>query len=114
MARHIRTGAGTDQRGVRHLVGYHPDWLRKIKIARRVASGRRSLRTLLVNRESPKTPPPERVRTLIQAGDAPPIELWLKDPATTVRSIRLTCRLPDGDEEVEYVVECAGGGAKGR
>lgn len=112
MARHIRTGTGTDQRGERHLVGYQPDWFRRIKIARSVESGRRSVRTLLVNGEEPGTQqPPRKVLTRVAAGDGPPIELWLSDPAASVSSIRLTCRLPGSEEEVEYFIE--GGRRKG-
>ena len=54
MARHNREASGVDQRGFRYRISYQPDWLDRIRVTRRLPTGRRSTRTLFRN--------PERVR----------------------------------------------------
>lgn len=49
MARHNRTGTGKDQAGFSYEVSYPPDWLSRIKVTRRLASGRQSTKVLFTN-----------------------------------------------------------------
>lgn len=118
MARHNRRGDGTDQRGDRHGIEYHPDWLRRVKVGRSLESGRRSTRTIFRNRSStPHGNPGDRIRTHIALpGGGPVLELSLTDPSRVVSHIRLTCLLSDGSgepEEIELTIEGEGGGSAG-
>ena len=49
MSRHNRDGTGIDQRGYHYRISYPPDWLDRIRVTRRLASGRKSTRTLFRN-----------------------------------------------------------------
>ncbi|MXW17689.1 MAG: hypothetical protein F4123_04305 [Gemmatimonadetes bacterium] len=49
MARHNRLGQGVDQYGFTYRINYPPDWLDRIRITRRLPSGRQSTRTLFRN-----------------------------------------------------------------
>lgn len=49
MARHNRTGTGKDQAGFSYQVSYPPDWLARIKVTRRLDSGRQSTKVLFTN-----------------------------------------------------------------
>ncbi len=49
MARHNRLGQGVDQYGFRYTIGYPPDWLDRVRVTRRLPSGRQSTRTLFRN-----------------------------------------------------------------
>ena len=49
MSRHNRDGKGTDQLGFRYRISYPPDWLDRIKVTRKLASGRQSTTTLFRN-----------------------------------------------------------------
>ncbi len=66
MARHNRWGQGTDQRGFHYQVSYAPDWLDRIRVARRLPSGRQSTKTLFRNpARAPKRNAGSLVRTKI-------------------------------------------------
>ena len=49
MARHNRLGQGVDQYGFKYRISYPPDWLDRVRVTRRLASGRQSTRTLFRN-----------------------------------------------------------------
>ncbi len=60
MARHNREASGVDQRGFRYRISYQPDWLDRIRVTRRLPTGRQSTRTLFRN--------PARVRERREGG----------------------------------------------
>ena len=63
MARHNREGRGVDQYGFSYRISYPPDWLDRIRVTRRLPSGRQSTRTLFTN---PARRPREVVTGLIR------------------------------------------------
>ena len=68
MARHNRIGTGVDQRGFRYHISYHPDWLDRIRVTRRLTSGRQSTKTLFRNpARAPERPEGGLVRTTIRS-----------------------------------------------
>ena len=67
MARHNRRGAGVDQCGFRYRISYHPDWLDRIRVTRRLPSGRQSTKTLFRNpRRNPEAQTGGLIRTKIE------------------------------------------------
>lgn len=91
MARHNREGKGVDQHGELWIVSYQPDWLRRVKISRRLPDGRRrSSMTLVENpAEEAVDEPGKVVRTRIGAADG---------------SVDLQVALEDREGVVERVV----------
>ena len=68
MSRHNRQGDGTDQRGHRYRISYQPDWLDRIRVTRRLPTGRQSTKTLFQNPlRRPQVPAGELVRTTIES-----------------------------------------------
>ena len=63
MARHNRLGHGVDQFGFKYSIHYPPDWLDRIRVTRRLPSGRQSTRTLFRN---PARKPLGEVRGLMR------------------------------------------------
>ena len=63
MAKHNRAGQGVDQHGFSYRINYPPDWLDRIRITRRLPSGRQSTRTLFRN---PARKPMGDVRGLVR------------------------------------------------
>ena len=49
MSRHNRESGGVDQCGFSYRISYQPDWLDRIRVTRRLPSGRQSTRTLFRN-----------------------------------------------------------------
>ena len=49
MARHNREASGVDQRGFHYRISYQPDWVDRIRVTRRLSTGRQSTRTLFRN-----------------------------------------------------------------
>ena len=67
MARHAREGRGVDQRGFRYRISYHPDWLDRIRVTRRLPSGRQSTKTLFRNpARNPRADGGDVMRTRIE------------------------------------------------
>ena len=67
MARHIREGRGVDQRGFHYRINYHPDWLDRIRVTRRLPSGRQSTKTLFWNpARNPQADAGDVIRTRIE------------------------------------------------
>lgn len=70
MARHNREGRGADQSGFSYRINYPPDWLDRIRVTRRLPSGRQSTRTLFRNPERrPRADVTGRVRTTIECAE---------------------------------------------
>jgi len=109
VARHNREGTGADQRGFEYEVSYQPDWLRLVKVTRRLESGRQSTKTLFRNAEAPEAEPGERIRMRVTSPDQGlDFELALTDARGAVRRIRIAYELPGVEgppEEVEFMVE---------
>ncbi len=111
MARHNREGHGADQRGFEYGVNFQPDWLRQVKVTRRLESGRQSTKTLFRNpADRPEAEPGDRVRTRITSSDqGVDFEVALSDPRAAVRRIRVAYSVPTGDgtrdEEIEFTLE---------
>ena len=110
MARHNREGRGADQRGFEYGVSYQPDWLKLVKVTRRLETGRQSTKTLFRNPlAGPQAELGDRVRTrIISREQALDFELALTDPRGAVKRIRISYVLPDGhgrEEEVEFTLE---------
>ena len=68
MSRHNRQGRGVDQRGFRYRISYQPEWLDRIRVSRRLPSGRQSSKTLFRNpARNPGGGEGELVRTKIES-----------------------------------------------
>lgn len=103
MARHNREGRGADQRGYEYVISYQPDWLRQVKVTRKLESGRQSTKTLFRNPGYREQPPGARVRTQLVARDQDlDLEVVLNDPNQVVRRVVVEAVVPDprGGEEV--------------
>ena len=104
MARHNREGEGEDQHGRRYVIGYQPDWLYQVKVARELESGRQSTKILLRNPDPPVADPGPRVRTRIHAPDLGiDLEVTLRDARGVVRRITVETVVPEGEERGETV-----------
>ena len=109
MARHNRDGAGADQRGFEYGVSYQPDWLRRVKISRKLPrGGRRSMLTLFENparRASAEAG--KSVRTRITAADgSADFEISVEDREDIVESIIIETRRKRGRrrERIKFVL----------
>lgn len=70
MSRHNRQGHGVDQRGFRYSISYQPDWLDRVRVTRRLASGRQSTKTLFRNpSRHPETTTGDLIRTTIESAE---------------------------------------------
>jgi hypothetical protein len=88
MARHNRVARGTDQRGETYEVSFQPDWLRLVKVTRRLESGRQSTKTLFKNATKREQSPGQKIRTRVAARDQRlEFEIELDDPQGVVRRI---------------------------
>lgn len=97
MARHNRKGEGQDQLGRSYVVSYQPDWFRRIKVTRKLQSGRRSTKTLFTNPEPPEALAGPKVRTRVQsAALGLDVEVVLDDPAAAVTSISVEAVVQNG------------------
>lgn len=111
MARHNREGHGADQRGFAYGVNYQPDWLKQVKVTRRLETGRQSTKTLFRNpADRAEAQPGERVRTRIVSHDQRlDFEVVISDPKSAVRSVRVCYAVPGSDggreEEIEFTLE---------
>lgn len=102
MARHNREGAGTDQRGYEYTVSYQPDWLRMVKVTRKLETGRQSTMTLFKNPRPREAEPGDRIRTRITSEEQGlDVRVAVTDPDRVVRRVVVECvaTTPDGDED---------------
>ena len=101
MARHNRTGVGEDQAGFKYEVNYPPDWLARIKVTRRLESGRQSTKVLFTN---PLSGPAE--------APAPVVRISVLSPE---QGLRVEAALgPGPDTLCEWRVEWMGEGGRER
>lgn len=111
MARHNREGRGIDQHGELWHISYQPDWLKHVKISRRLPNGRRrSTLTLFRNpARRAEAEPGKMVRTRIAAADGSvDIELSLEDRTDLVDRIAVRLRRPRRgrkDDVIRFVVQ---------
>ena len=100
MARHNRSGDGVDQREHAYQVDYQPDWLRKLKVTRKLRSGRQSTKTLFRNPcDHREADTGERVRTAVRCPEQNvDFEVSVRDPHRAVRAITITYELPRPQE----------------
>jgi len=98
MARHNREGRGVDQCGFSYRISYQPDWLDRIRVTRKLPSGRQSTRTLFRNpARRPSADAGELVRTRIEsAAQGLAIEVSFR-----------TASGPVGEIEVHWQVKAA-------
>ena len=102
MGRHNRMGSGLDQAGFRYEISYQPDWLYRVKVTRRLASGRRSTKILFRNPAgSPVEEPPQHVRIGIRCPEQGiDIEATVGPGVERVVGVRLDCGAPDDADPV--------------
>lgn len=113
VARHNQDGEGEDQRGFTYRVNYQPDWLRHVKIARSLPSGRQSTMTLFRNpRSVRKRVPGARVRTRITCPEqGVDVEVVVRCKRRSVQRVRVTCEVPAAGgrkgetEEIAFILE---------
>lgn len=110
MARHNREGRGVDQHGDLWMISYQPDWLRRVKISRRLPDGRRrSTLTLFRNpARRAEDEPGKVIRTRIAAADGSvDIQVALEDRRSAVDEVVLVTSKPVGRraEEVRFVIQ---------
>ncbi len=68
MARHNRNGTGVDQLGFRYRISYPPDWLDRVRVTRRLPSGRQSTRTIFRNpSRNPAVDPGDLIRVRLES-----------------------------------------------
>jgi len=96
VARHNRSGSGVDQRGQKYEVDYQPDWLRKLKVTRKLRSGRQSTKNLFRNPSDHRCAEAgDRVRTTVQCKEQNiDFEVTVRDPHGAVRAVSVTYEVP--------------------
>lgn len=95
MPRHNRTGKGIDQRDQPYRIDYQPDWLRRVKVTRKLLSGRQSTMNLFRN-PSPyrQSEPGSTTRTAVASEDGHiDFAITVTDPRMRVRRVTVTYEL---------------------
>lgn len=110
MARHNRDAKGVDQHGELWHISYQPDWMRRVKISRKLPDrDRRSMVTLFKNdAERARAEPGKIVRTRISAADgSADFQISLEDRTGVVESIVVVTRRRQAGREqrLEFVLE---------
>lgn len=100
MARHNRDASGVDQRGFRYRISYQPNWVDRIRVTRRLSTGRQSTRTLFRNparvRERPEV---GLVRTMIESPEQDlKVEIVFRAAAGQVGEIEVQWRGAEGTD----------------
>ena len=100
MSRHNRQGDGIDQRGFRYRISYQPDWLDRIRVTRRLPSGRQSTKTLFSNpSRTAEAPPGDLIRTTIESPEQGLlVEIALRTDPDQVGEIEVVWRANGGLE----------------
>ena len=106
MARHNREGVGEDQLGHRYRISYQPDWLRTIRVTRRLPSGRRSTKVLLRN---PDPRPLDSHRALVRTRIESPsqglaVEIALRTDSAPFEEVELLWRGGSGPVQARDAV----------
>ena len=108
MARHNREGTGVDQLGHRYRISYQPDWLREVRVSRRLPSGRQSTKVLFRNPDPrPLDSHRELVRTRIESpSQGLVVEVAVRTESAPVEEVELLWRrrsgLPLGGDAVRF------------
>ena len=91
MARHNRIGVGVDQCGFSYEISYQPDWVARVKVTRRLPSGRQSTKVLFRNpSRAPAEAPPAHVRIGITSSEQDlDVESIIGARIDRVRGVRL-------------------------
>jgi hypothetical protein len=111
MARHNRDGQGADQRGYQYDISFQPDWLRHVKVARDLDTGRQSTKTLFRNpADHREAEPGDRVRTRVSCPEQDlDFEVAISDPYGAVRRIKIVYEIAGDDgkreEDMEFTLE---------
>ena len=111
MGRHNRGGAGIDQRGFQYKLSYQPDWLRHVKITRRLPSGRQSTMTLFRNPvERGDRLPGDRVRTRVACKEqGVDFEVVVNTNRERIARVTVTCEVPEpggkGTEPLTFILD---------
>lgn len=108
MARHNREARGVDQVGEMWELSYQPDWLRRLKISRRLPGGRRrSSLTLFRNPlRRAEAVPGKLIRTRISALDgSADFRVSVEDPAGIVESVIVVARRGRRRERLRFVLD---------
>lgn len=94
MSRHNRNGTGIDQRGFRYHISYHPDWLDRIRVTRRLPGGRQSTKTLFKNpARTRERPEGGLVRTRIRCREQDlSVEIVFRAPSDQVGEVAVHWR----------------------
>lgn len=96
MARHNREGHGSDQRGMKYGVSYQPDWLRLVKVTRKLDNDRQSTKTLFRNPGRREQSPGDKVRTRITSPEQGlDFEISIADPSGVIKRIIVETTLPE-------------------
>ena len=100
MSRHNRHGGGTDQRGFRYHISYQPDWLDRIRVTRKLPSGRQSTKTLFRNpSRCPESEAGGLIRTTIESPEQGlQVEVALRADADRVGEVEVVWRSNGGPE----------------
>ena len=100
MSRHNRDGTGDDQLGFRYRISYPPDWLDRIKVTRRLPSGRQSTKTLFRNPvRIPEADPGSLLRIRIESEQQDlRVEAHVRAAGNRVAEVVVTWRGNDGNE----------------
>ncbi len=100
MSRHNRQGRGVDQRGYHYAISYQPDWLDRIRVTRRLASGRQSTKTLFRNpARTPQAQAGDLIRTTIESAEQDlHVEVALRVEPDQVGEVVVTWRANGGPE----------------
>jgi len=100
VARHVRQGSGVDQRGFRYRISYHPDWLDRIRVTRRLQSGRQSTKTLFRNpARNPQVHEGDLIRTRIECPEQDlAIEVAFRAPPAQVGEVVVHWRSEKGED----------------
>ncbi len=100
MSRHNRRGGGTDQRGFEYRISYQPDWLDRIRVTRRLPTGRQSTKTLFRNpSRRPEAEAGGLIRTTIESAEQDlHVEVALRADADRVGEVEVVWRSNGGPE----------------
>jgi hypothetical protein len=96
LARHNRTGKGTDQSGQTYEVRYQPDWLRRVKVTRDLESGRQSTMSMFRNPANTRQAEPgDQVKGGITSTEEDvDFDVVIHDPKGRVTKVSVTYELP--------------------
>ena len=92
MARHNRTARGVDQREDEYEIDYPPDWLRRLRVTRRLPGGRQSTMNVFRNPlpHRRETPGPTTRNAVRSSDGSVDFSITVTDPNLRVRQVTVT------------------------